>query len=854
MTKILLTAWRWRLALLMLASNSMAPLHAQTRLDPSYGPMQVYQPATAAQALVLGTGERLVLGSNMIRAERVFTPQRLVRYSAAGVFDAGFAAVTAAYAWSPLGLVDGGAGRVLVSLGGPSNLGGQTYFGLVRLLPSGAVDGSFAAQPGNLNVSSMLMQPDNKLVVVGGFTSYGLQPAGGLVRLNDDGTLDITFLLNTAGGLGGQTFRPVLALQPQDGKIVVGGSFRQAAGQARSALARFNPDGSLDAAFAPPTTAAALVGSVAVQPDGRILAGSFNNVPIVANVTQMLVRFTATGAFDNSFAGPNLGVRPAFSGGATTLLVQPDGKILFAFSNGVVPPGSIVRLTGSGTTDPTWNIPIAPAFSAPVNSLQLLAGGQVVFAGSPQPLVSPTSVGTGVGQLTSTGDPDLSVSVPLLQAAGLVRDMALQPDGKLLVVGTFTEINGSLARGLARLNSAGSVDVAYTNAVVITGGFPTKVVLQANGSALVAGRFRTLGGVTVPSLARVMSTGALDPGFAPALFSSASINVNSVSAIAVQPDGRVLLAGGLQQTNGGSFRNFLRLLPTGGSDASFQPASGLLPAALLVEPNGGIVLGNTDRQMPAVQRLLPSGAPDPTFAAPAGPPVGTAFGISGLSRYADGRLLVFGNFSELGGHATQSIARLASNGAVDLTFSSGLTGLAVIVQVAVVQPNGRIMAGGTIINPGAPNANLFRLLPNGANDFTLNAALNPGAVVSALAIEPSGALLVGGQFTDVSGQFQVSLTRLLDANVLHMAVAQRGLSLEAWPVPAHDELNLRLDAANRPVEVELRDALGRAVLTQAIPVGSTELRLNVRPIPAGVYLLRVRYATGAAASRHVVLE
>ena len=817
--------------------------------------MRVYQPATGAQVLVLSTGARLILSSNLLRADGVGTPQRLVRFSAAGVPDAAFAAATVGYSWFPQGLADGGAGRVLVALGGAATLGGQLYYGLVRLLPSGAVDASFAAQPFTLSASALLVQPDGKVVVAGGFTTYNGQSVGNLLRLNADGTLDFAFLFNSGGGLSNQTFRPVLALQPLDGKIVVGGSFRQAGGQPRSGLARFNADGSLDATFAPNTTATVLVGAVAVQPDGRILAATFNNTFLVPNVTQQLVRLTATGAYDNTFVPPSIGVRMASSAGATTLLVQPDGRILLAFASGLVPPGGIVRLTNTGGFDSSWNVPIAPALTSPVNAIQLLPGGQVVFAGSPQPLLSPTAVPTGVGQLTATGAADTSVPVPVLQAVGAVRDLLVQPGGKVVVAGIFSEINGTPARGLARLEATGAVDAAFTAACPVTGGAPIKVVPQPDGKLLVAGRFSGLGGIAAPSLGRLLASGAPDPTFVPALFASATVNVNTVSVVALQADGSMALAGVMQLASGSGFQRFLRLLPNGALDSGFQPPVGLAPTALLVEPSGRLVVGAVDLNQPAVQRLLANGTPDASFVGPVGAVAGQGFNLTGLTRYPDGRLLAFGNFLGLGGVTTRSVARLSSTGAVDPTFTSGLSATTVAVSAAALQPNGRVLVGGFFSGPGPSQQFLARLLPDGTPDFTLDASLNPNNVVTALAVQPDGRLLVGGQFSEVgAGAAHLSLVRLLDANVLRVPAGANAARTEAWPVPAHDQLHLRLDAAARPETVTLSDALGRTVLTRPVGPATAELSLDLGALPVGVYGLRVQYATGGTATRRIVRE
>ncbi|WBA43713.1 T9SS type A sorting domain-containing protein [Hymenobacter canadensis] len=828
-------------------------LRAQTQVDASYGPMQIYQPATAIQALQLSTGERLVLGSDLVRADGVKTLQSLLRYSAAGAPDATFALNIADYSWLPQGLTDAGAGRVFVTMAGPATLNGQVYYGLVRLLPSGLPDPAFRVQPSSMSrVTSVLVQPDGKVVVAGNFSSYAGQAAAGILRLNEDGSLDQPFVANTAGGLTLSGFGPVVARQPADGKLVVGGSFRTAAGRARSGLARFNADGTLDLTFAPVTTATALVGSVAVQPDGRILASTFNSTYLVPNVTQTLVRFTATGAFDNTFVPTNYGVRPAFSGGPATLLVQPDGKILAIFSSGPTPVCYVLRFLATGAIDPAWNVAAIPENTPFVNSLQLLAGGQVLIGGAPQLLGGPASaVPAGVNQLLSTGALDTTFPIPVLQTAGRVEDFAQQPDGKLLVVGAFSEINGSTARGLARLLANGSVDAAYTAASTITQGYPTEVVLQPDGKALVAGQFSAYNGVPVTSLVRVENSGMRDAGFVSPLTRIAGLNTNSITNLALQPDGGVLVAGNLtvSGSSGPTFRSFQRLLPNGSIDNSFQPPANFSPTALLVQPDGRIVVGSY--QNPVVQRLLPNGSTDPSFAAVASG--SQSFAINGLRRYPDGRLLVFGYFDQLGGISTSSVARLSATGIPDPTFNAALAGNIIVLSTAVIQPNNRILVGGTIFSSNAASSGLARLLPDGSTDAAFNQPLGPDDLVLALAVQPDGALLVGGQFSPVgSSQPNYALARLLDANVLNAGTSRQAPRTEAWPVPAHDQLHLRLDATSRPEQVALHDALGRVVMSRPVSVNEATLSLDIAALPAGAYVLKVRYAAGGTFVRRVV--
>jgi hypothetical protein len=117
-------------------------------------------------------------------------------------------------------------------------------------------------------------------------------------------------------------------------------------------------------------------------------------------------------------------------------------------------------------------------------------------------------------------------------------------------------------------------------------------------------------------------------------------------------------------------------------------------------------------------------------------------------------------------------------------------------------------------------------------------------------VQPDGAIMGAGSFTSAGGQAIAGLVRLLDSNVLSVSSRQLAASTQAWPVPAHGTLHLALDAASRPQRVELLDALGRVALSRATP--QAELTLDTSPLKAGVYVLRVQYASGPVARRVVV--
>jgi uncharacterized delta-60 repeat protein len=154
-----------------------------------------------------------------------------------------------------------------------------------------------------------------------------------------------------------------MVLQP-DGKLVIGGEFTNVLGEARNRIARLNTDGSLDTSFAPATIPSGTIWSLALQSDGRILAGgSFNNVN--SYTRNRVARFRSNGTLDDSFdpgMGPN--------GTIYSVAVQPDGRPLIAgaFSsvNGF-PRRGVARLNGDPPV--VLNITFTPSFDPETGEL-----------------------------------------------------------------------------------------------------------------------------------------------------------------------------------------------------------------------------------------------------------------------------------------------------------------------------------------------------------------------------------------------------------------------------------------------------------------------------------------------------
>jgi uncharacterized delta-60 repeat protein len=309
--------------------------------------------------------------------------------------------------------------------------------------------------------------------------------------------------LATADSFAGGADAPVrtLAVQP-DGRVLAGGQFSVLGGQPTGHLGRLNADGSLDASFNPGTDGD--VYAMAVQPGGAILlGGAFRKV---------------AGQFRNHLARLNpdgtLNPCPLANSNIYCVTLQADGKILIggAFSSLGGLRNGLARLNADSTLDNSFS-PGAKTGSGPgvVRVLAVQSDGQILVAGDF------TSLGgqmvTNFGRLVPNGVTDLSFRP---QVDGSVRALAVQPDGKILVGGSFSALNGRPCLNLGRLNSDGTLDASFDAS--LEGGAPGSVnslVLQADGKFLVGGDFTASHGQTRNSIARLYPDGTPDLAFNP---------------------------------------------------------------------------------------------------------------------------------------------------------------------------------------------------------------------------------------------------------------------------------------------------------------------------------------------------
>jgi uncharacterized delta-60 repeat protein len=650
-------------------------------------------------------------------------------------------------------------GKVLVGgeftmLGGGTATTPRNYIG--RLNADGSVDANF--NPGaNGTVWSLALQPDGKILVGGDFTGLGgvtgTTTRNHLGRLNTDGSVDTLFDPGTSG-LSGTVY--TMAVQP-DGKIVVGGIFSGIGGGTgttpRSSLARINADGTVDT-FNPGVKrrgqSVEQIYASAVQPDGKILvAGFFIGLGGGTGETPRsnIGRLNSDGSVDSFDPGVNHFV--------LTLVLQVDGKIVIGGTffmmggggNGTTARNGIGRINADGSLDTSFD----PGTNA-VNALavqpdgKILVGGRFVFLGS-----GGTAPRSKIGRLNADGSLDLTFD-PGANGDGNegVFALAIQPDGKVVVGGSFTMLggggSGTTARHkIGRLYADGSLDGNFNPG---TDGHVYALALQPDGRIMVGGGFTMMAGWYLSNLGRLRADG----------FPGGLVSPNApVNAIAPQPDGKAVVGGAFTEWYDGVWENSLsrnnigRLNEYGYTDFDFDPGANGPVNAVAPQADGKIVVGGSYSILSGAEelnlgRLNPDGSIDGTFA------VWTNGTVLSIVMQPDGKILVGGAFTTLYDDNTGTqlprnrIGRINADGSLDATFNPGADGS---VNVLAVQRDGKILVGGAFsMLGGQKEANLGRLNADGSVDASF--ALWTNEQVWALALHADGKILVGGAFTTIT--------------------------------------------------------------------------------------------------------
>ena len=356
---------------------------------------------------------------------------------------------------------------------------------------------------------------------------------------------------------------------------------------------------------------------------------------------------------------------------------------------------------------------------------------------------------------------------------GDVYSIALQGNGKIIIAGSFTKYNGTIRNRIARLNSDGSLDTSFNpgNSIATDKVLDedeelmiSAVAVQNDGKIIIAGNFTSYNGTARNKIARLNSNGTLDTGFNPGTGAAGADDV--IACVAIQPDGKIIAGGSFSAFNNEPVSNIVRLTDTGALDIYFG--------------------ADLDEEDDSVIYNFPNDA------------------VSSIAMQSDGKIIIGGSFTQCGSHSRPKLARYNSDGTFDAAFNPGLGAVDEIYSV-VVQPDDKILAGGSggwlrrfnsdgssdmgfVYGSGAdddiygiavqsdgkillcgnfesfssiPCKYLIRLNSNGAVDADFKTIDGADSTVTCVAVQADGSILVGGAFAWYEAEEKCGIVRIL---------------------------------------------------------------------------------------------
>jgi uncharacterized delta-60 repeat protein len=600
-------------------------------------------------------------------------------------------------------------GRILIA-GSFNTYNGVMRKYIARLHADGSLDLTFnPGQGANDVINSIGVQSDGRIVIAGRFTTYGGVARNRVARLNDNGSLDTTF----NPGSGADNAISAMVVQ-SNGKIMIAGDFQNFNGMGRNRITRLDPDGSLDGTFNVGWGANGTITSMVVQNDGRILIGGAFTA---YNTTDRwhFARLSSTGAVDNSF---NPGTGPvgslsfeAWAPPVYTISLQSDGKVLiggaFTQYNGTS-RNRLARINSNGSLDASFTT--GSGVNEFVSVIAVQSDGRIVVGGafgSYNDIHKPAFL-----RLSSTGE----LEMPFHSGrgpSGAVNAMAVQSDGKILIGGEFTLFDITVRNRIARLNSDGTLDTSFDPGMGANDEIGT-MAIQNDGKILIAGVFTAYDGVARRGIARLNADGSLDPSFDP----GTGVNIVTapvgryINSIVVQNDGKILIGGSFTEYNGVWMNQLARLHPDGSLDAGFNVGSG------------------------------------------------TNNLVNSIALLSDGKILIGGAFSSYNGITKGRIARLNEDGTLDEAFNQG-AGASGWIGSVVVQNNGKILVGGAFMQyNGTMRTRIARLNADGSLDGTFDPGQGPNLWITSIAVQSDDKIIIGGQFSAVNDVTRPYIARL----------------------------------------------------------------------------------------------
>ena len=663
---------------------------------------------------------------------------------------------------------------------------------ITRLLNNGYVNTTFVPPTINASVSTVETLSDGNIICAGFFTS----PRNHIIKLDATGT-EVTFARGTA--FNNDVYCSYLQ---SDGKTLWGGEFTAYSGVSMNYISRLNTDGTID------TTFTSNIGTgfnnyprvIHTQSDGKIIIGGLFT-QFDGNTAGHIVRLNADGSYDSTF---NSGA--GFNANILYLDIQSDDKIIcmgsYSSYSGISTSGAI-RLNADGTIDNTFNAPAVGSECRIQND-----GKIVMFATNLVRLNTDGSYDTAFNTNVGTGP----ASDPI------IREICVQPDGKIILVGQFTSFNGTTANGIIRLNSDGTIDscplpssspsvtptisLTRTPSISITpsislsrtpsitpspsyiplmcfsdfDGAVYEITSYPNNELLIGGNFNTYSGNSSYGLVKILNDGYFDNTFI-SIFSGNQLT-HALRSINFQSDGKIIIGGTVFYDSETTSKEIYRLNSDGTYDSTFNTGTGFTfyLKNMIIESDDKILAYGAFTSYSGIPtnriaRLNSDGTYDSTFN------VGTGFNsvVFDIKKQSDEKLIVVGLFTSYSGIPINRIVRLNSDFTYDSTFNVG-TGFNNTVRKIKIQADNKILIVGSFTSYSGVTANrIIRLNDDGSIDTTFNTGSGFNSASYDINLQSSGKIIIGGTFNTYSGQPVTNLIRLNTDGLLDSTFNNTGI-------------------------------------------------------------------------------
>jgi uncharacterized delta-60 repeat protein len=649
---------------------------------------------------------------------------------------------------------------------------GQNANRIIRLNPDGTKDNSFLIGNGfDGNVTSIVIQNDGKIIVGGWFTLYNILSSNRIIRLNDDGSKDTSFNV----GIGFNNYIKSIILDNNE-KIIIGGEFTSYNGQSETRIVRLNSDGSKDISFSTGTGFDGTIYNIAVQNDNKIIVGGiFNNYNLTS--ATRIIRLNDDGSRDISF---NIGT--GFGGSVLSIVLQNDGKILvggnFSSYNGAT-ESNIILLNTDGTKDSSFNT--GTGFNFGVNVIKEQVNGKIIIAGDFTTYNSVAQNRIIILNLDGSIDNSFDIGTGFNNS---VNAIAVQNNGTIILGGNFNDFNNSAQHNIMFLNTDGTKDINF-NAGTGLNNSVNSIAIQNDGKIIIGGYFSIYKEKSQNRITRINIDGSLDTSFN----IGTGFN-NTVNAIAIQNDGKIIVGGEFLTYKGLTQFRIIRLNTDGSRDISFNIGTGFNGGVLSIalQNDGKILVGGSFSAYKGIPqnnliRLNPDGSKDTSFN------IGTGFAgsVSIIKVQSDGKIIAGGYYSSFNGTTTKGIVRLNADGSRDINFNLG-SGFDSYPHDIELQNNGKILVGGVFnFFNGERNNYIIRLNNDGTKDTSFNIGLgfnfHLNTRVNTIAIQNDEKIIIGGDFTSYNEITEKNIIRLNnDGTKDTNFITGTGFNTQVWKI------------------------------------------------------------------------